>query len=301
MRIGVYLPTTGTDGRLDARGVEGIAREIEDVGIDSLWMGDHIPIPGVGGLPDPLLYLATAARGTEGIELGTGIYNVVLREKYDMAQRLYSFQTLAPGRLTLGVGTGSQEREYIASGISWKDRFTRLHENMAGIRLLFSGRPDEDSEPNVTWASSVGPPRFLLGAWFSEPQLTRAATEFQGWLVSSGLGARGGGWRKVFTEGLKRYRDLGGGRAIVSTVSTDLSATDTKLDDDGPFRLFCPPEVAADRIHELEEMGFDDIILMSMNSRVENVPGQNRRVLTRGDFELIRSLAPRDTRDYHKV
>ena len=61
-------------------------------------------------------------------------------------------------------------------------------------------------------AMKIGSPRFMLGAWRSPAQLKRAATQYDGWLGSAGPATLAGGWRKVFNESMKTYRDVGGKR-----------------------------------------------------------------------------------------
>ncbi|HVB05027.1 MAG TPA: LLM class flavin-dependent oxidoreductase [Acidimicrobiales bacterium] len=325
MRIGVlppYVDITGT--LLDAQGVAERARMIEAAGLDSLWVSDRLPLPGYPRLdgPDPFAYLALAAYATERIELGTAIHIVSLRNKYDSAQRMFTLQTFAPGRVTIGVGTGSQPREYDSVGVDWEQRFTLLGEGMLAIRQVFAGRQVPELEAlfaekgtdnayghwlggafgeadpwadEPAWPVKVGAPRFVLGAWYSAAQLRRAATQFDGWMASGGAGAMFGGWVKM-RDAVKRYRDLGGGRALMTSVECDLSAPTTALDEAGAFHLRCGAEVATERLLELEEIGFDDVILSITDHRSTVLPGPRQYDFTAEVLEEIRSLLPKDVR-----
>lgn len=248
MRLGVYLPFRDRAGHwLNADQLSARARLYEEAGVDGAWVGDHLPVAGGNrwDWPDPLMWLLLAAHATERLELGTCVFCVPLRTPYDVAQRLFSLQRLAPGRFTIGVGTGSQEREYEANGLIWEDRFGRMREHMTKIRGL-----------------SQGYPALMLGAWHSEPQIRLAATEYDGWMASASPGTRFGGWRKVLTEGMERYRSFGGKRAMVVNVLTDLSVpTAAPLGDDGFFSLQCAPEEAARRVQLLMDLGYDDVVL----------------------------------------
>jgi alkanesulfonate monooxygenase SsuD/methylene tetrahydromethanopterin reductase-like flavin-dependent oxidoreductase (luciferase family) len=321
----MWLPLVDSGGTLlDGHAIAKRAQLIEAAGLDGAWLGDHTPIPGDvdRDLPDPLLYLAICALATSpALELGTCIYSLPLRNKYDAAQRFYTLETIAKGRFTLGLGTGSQKVEYEANGLDWDDRFRRMADHMDGIRAIFAGQPlgplyrqhpalDDPGTPVVLdpavdrgtpWAVQVGPPRFALGAWHSPRQLRRAATEYDAWLASASPGAQFGGWRKVLSESIKVYRGLGGRRAIAATVAVDFRGPRVPLADDGVFTLFCSPAEAAERLAMLESLGFDDVILALMNRSL----GQERKGLARRydftaqDLEQVRALLPEDGRDYH--
>lgn len=325
MRIGMWLPLVDESGALlDGHAIAKRAQMIEAAGLNGAWLGDHTPIPGDvdRDLPDPLLYLAICALGTSAaLELGTCIYSLPLRGKYDAAQRFYTLETIAKGRFTLGLGTGSQKVEYEANGLCWDDRFRRMADHMEGIRAIFAGKPlgplyrqhpalddpetpvilDPDVDRGTPWAVQVGPPRFALGSWHSPRQLRRAATEYDGWLASASPGAQFGGWRKVLSESIKIYRDHGGRRAIAATVAADFWGPPAPLEDEGVFSLHCSPAEAADRLAQLERLGFDDVIIALMNrSAASGRKGLARRYdFTAEDLAQVRALLPKDTRDYH--
>lgn len=227
---------------------------------------------------------------------------------------------LAPGRWTFGLGTGSQRKEYEAAGLDWDRRFTLLREAKKVIEDTFAGRSaetggliDEDlwesahwnqgfdgsrevPKPKVTMAMAVGRPRLALGAWASPTQLKRAANDYDGWITSGGPGSTQGGWRRVFHDGISRYRDLGGQRALITTIRVDLNVKTVPMPDDGGFILACDPDTAAERLNQLAEMGFDDVILRPVDSARY---GNSQRVFdfTEEDLALYRSLVPEDRRD----
>jgi len=107
----------------------------------------------------------------------------------------------------------------------------------------------------------------------------------------------------VLSESIKTYRDHGGGRAIAATVAADFWGPRTPLADDGVFSLFCSPDEAADRLAELEALGFDDVIIALMNRpAAAGRKGLARRYdVTSDDLAQVRALLPKDGRDYHDV
>jgi alkanesulfonate monooxygenase SsuD/methylene tetrahydromethanopterin reductase-like flavin-dependent oxidoreductase (luciferase family) len=263
------------------------ARLIEEAGFSGIWSGHHIPVPGdtARTLPDPLPGLLIAASATSRVELGTCIYCLGLVNAGNFAQSAYTLEAFAPGRLTFGVGTGSQKQEWDIAGLDWSKRFTRLDESMRYVRSIFTGesaieveeltfgdsgkkyerqRPPEIGEP--TLAMKIGSPRFLLGTWRSPKQLHHAATLYDGWLGSAGPGTLEGGWKKVFTESMRVFRDAGGTRALVSTMLLDHEAETKPLREDGAFDLICGPEAITERLAILDGLGFDDVIISPWDS-----------------------------------
>jgi hypothetical protein len=196
-----------------------------------------------------------------------------------------------------------------------------MADHMAGVREVFAGKStgplyrqhpalDDPGTPVVLdpavdrgtpWAAQVGPPRFALGSWHSPRQLRRAATDYDGWLASAGPGAQFGGWRKVLSESIRQYRDLGGKRAILSTVIIDFWGPHEPLTDDGVFNLLCSPAEAADRLAMISDLGFDDVLLALRSRQLASTrTGIARRYdFTAEDLEQVRGLVPKDSRDYH--
>jgi hypothetical protein len=69
------------------------------------------------------------------------------------------------------------------------------------------------------------------------------------------------------SEGIKRYKDIGGTRAITTTCRIDLRAPNRMLSDEEPFKLICGPQEAAERLDRLAELGFDDVCLRFVDHR----------------------------------
>ena len=316
MRVSVQPPHEGPDHRpLTYDEIAANARLIEDVGFNGIWKGHHVPVPGdpQRSMPDPLIHLMLAGMATERVELGTCIYCVPLGNAAELAQRVYTMQAFVPGRFTFGVGTGSQAMEYEHAGLEWKKRFSRLDSHMAYIRSIYETKPSEHVEKMFTregaWSSAVeqpkfvgqtapmqlGMPRTILGAWLSEPQLRRAVAQYDGWMGSGGPGTHYGGWPVVVRDSIKRYRDMGGKRAMLTTVMVDLSAPEADLEPDGSFHLVCGPKSAAERLNMLQEFGYDDVILSLVSAHGHGAAED----FTRERLEEIRSLVPLDDSDYH--
>jgi alkanesulfonate monooxygenase SsuD/methylene tetrahydromethanopterin reductase-like flavin-dependent oxidoreductase (luciferase family) len=264
MRLGINMPFTDDAGvPLDAAAVGERAKMVEDAGFDGIWLQDSMD-PGLWR-PDGLQWLLACGVTTTRLELGFAIYLLPIHHPVDMAQRALTLQALTDNRFTLGVGAASRPQPHDSMGTDYTKRFSKLYHDVDVVRRLSRG--ETVGEANLKpWDSVKGGPRMALGAWFNEKSLTRAATEYDGWICSAGRTSF-----NVITEGLKRYRDLGGKRAIVATIFTDLEEEGVPFDPDGPFNLKCPPEEAARRLGMLEDAGFDDALIMFSN-RAKGVP-----------------------------
>ena len=282
MRLGINVSYRDADGApLNAAGIAERARRIEDAGFDGIWQPDSLA-PAAQPRPDPLVWLTVAATATSRVTLGTAVYIVPFRNPLELAQRALSLQLISGNRLQLGVGAGSNSEALSLGGIPFDERFSRLHSTMRIVKALCDGEHIEGAFLDP-WPEVGTGPAFLLGAWHSEVSLKRAVRDYDGWICSAGRTSL-----SVMQEGIARYRELGGTRAVVASCSVDLTAPYEKLDPDAPFSLRCPPEEAEDRIHQLVELGFDELALQKAGGTAKRWEVD----ATAEDLAAIRALLP---------
>jgi len=133
-------------------GVLSLARRIEDVGFDSIWVGDHVSfyVP----ILESLTALAFVAGVTERVRLGTAVYLVPLRHPTTTAKVASTLDVLSNGRLTLGVGVGGEfPPEFEACGVPVNERGSRTNEGLRILRRLWS----EDNVEHRGKHFSLGP------------------------------------------------------------------------------------------------------------------------------------------------
>ena len=291
MRIGISMPfKDGDDRPLDAAGIAARAAMVEQAGLDGVWIQDSL-IPGVMR-PEPLLWLLPAAAATTSIEIGTSIFIVPLRHPVDLAQRFLTLRALTNDRFTAGVGAGSSKPSHDSVGVDFHQRFKLLYEEMDTIRRLCDGETVGAANLDP-WPSVKGGPRFVIGAWHSEASLRRAVTEYDGWMCSAGRTNL-----ETMAEAIKRYRELGGKRAMVSTCPVDLSAPTQKMGDDDPFNLMCDAAEAGRRLERLAALGFDDVLLVKRDHTGRTKMFETD--LDADEIRQVRELLPRDeTRPWH--
>ena len=270
MRLGVNLPMTAPDGSpLTGDALIAGARLIERVGFDGLWCFDAIGRGFI--LPDPLIAVSVAATATDRVTVGTCILQVPLRRPVELAHRILAAHLVCRGRLLLGVGAGSTRADFDAMGLDFDARMRELDDALALMRRLWRG--EQVGAVSLTpWPTTHGGPPVLIGSWRGKQWIARAAKEFDGWIGSAAKTSYA-----ALADGIRRYRDAGGRRAIVTNIPVDLAAPTTPLRDDEPFELRCAPDVAAERLQRLAALGFDDAVLM-------------RRTQTERDLAAMRKL-----------
>jgi len=144
-RFGVFLPSYiwEGDGPERARGIKEFAREVEDLGFDSLFITDHLLAAkrfySVSFL-EPLAALAVAAGVTERVRLGTSILIMPLRNPVLLAKELATLQFLSGNRMILGAGVGWNEAEYDAIGVRKSERGKRTDEMLDIMIPLLEGQ-----------------------------------------------------------------------------------------------------------------------------------------------------------------
>jgi probable F420-dependent oxidoreductase len=129
----------------------------EELGYDSLWMGEHVVVPDPRQPPspmepldpilDPLVALAFIAARTERILLATGIVILPQRNPLVLAKQLASLDWLSGGRVLFGMGVGYLEPEMTAVGVPMDRRGTRAVEYLKAMRALWEHeRPSFEGE-----------------------------------------------------------------------------------------------------------------------------------------------------------
>ena len=140
MRVGVQLPEVERDVRWPE--YAAMAAAAEDVGFDSIWLGDHLLYrdePGERGPWDVWTQLAGLAAVTERVQLGPLVACTAFHRPGMLARMAAAVDEISGGRLVVGVGAGWNEVEFRAFGIPFDHRVSRFEEAFAIIRPLLEG------------------------------------------------------------------------------------------------------------------------------------------------------------------
>src|SRR5580704_2308287 len=259
MRLSVVTfmrPEGESRGRTLSRVVD-YARQIEKRGFPGIWVTDSMG----RGRPtlDPLTALAALAAVTERVELGIGVLQVSLRHPIELAHRVQSVQALSGGRLRLGVGSGSTRADFELLGGDYDHRFRTLRNSLETMHRVWRGEPVNGGALSI-WPGCEGGPPILMGAWRSPRWITHAAKECQGWTPSG----RYSSWEDL-EAGMRIYREAGGTNAVLANVAVDLANRPGSADLAAATNvaLVCPPDEARRRLKRMEQLGFEEVLLVS--------------------------------------
>jgi alkanesulfonate monooxygenase SsuD/methylene tetrahydromethanopterin reductase-like flavin-dependent oxidoreductase (luciferase family) len=174
-------------------------RQVEALGLDSLWVADHL---GSAARPDWPWFegwttLAAMARETTTIRIGTLVASITLRAPALLAKEAVTVDHLSGGRLELGIGAAGAELDHELLGETpWPrhERTERFREYVVALdRLLRGAGGHEGRYYRVTDFRFQPPPLqaprppLTIAAW--SPRNIRLAAAFgDAWNTMGGRG-----------------------------------------------------------------------------------------------------------------
>jgi probable F420-dependent oxidoreductase len=253
-----------------------MARAAEDVGFDSIWVGDHLLYrqeerPERGPW-EAWTLLAGLAAITERVRLGPLVACTAFHLPAVLAKKAATVDELSGGRLMLGLGAGWNEPEFRAFGIPFDHRASRFEEAfeiirrlLVGERVSFEGRFYRVEDAVLLPLPSRRPP-LMIGST-GERVLRAALPHVDAWNTWYD---RYGNTPEGFSAVNARITSLveEAGRATESVLRSacvlvilNRDARDRPLED-GVKPLEGPMERVADGLRELAEAGADEAILV---------------------------------------
>jgi alkanesulfonate monooxygenase SsuD/methylene tetrahydromethanopterin reductase-like flavin-dependent oxidoreductase (luciferase family) len=185
VRFALDFPTSGefSDPRLLAE----LARHAEDAGWEGCFVWDHINMTAGEPLADAWMVLGAIAATTERMRLGPLVTPLYRRHPWKVARESVTLDHLSRGRLTLGVGLGSNAFDEVSTFMGPLDdriRAEMLDESLAiitglwsGARFSFRGKHYR-VEPTQFLPTPFQSPRipiWIAGAWPHKAPFRRAA------------------------------------------------------------------------------------------------------------------------------
>ena len=196
MKLGICLPHYGRP--IEPSRLAQLAARAEEVGLDSVWVTDHVVVPRDvpliyrDDMLDPLAVLPWLAGVTERIALGTSVIVLPYRSPLPVAKLLASVDVLSGGRLIVGVAVGWLEGEFAALGVPFRERGRRSDEAIELFRAVWTQDYPEIKTANHDLSGRVKvspmplqkprPPILVGGA--SDAALRRVARLGDGWHAS---------------------------------------------------------------------------------------------------------------------
>lgn len=174
LRVGVQLPEVEREVRWPE--YLAMARRAEELGYDTLWLGDHLlyryPDGTARGPWEAWTMLSALAASTSRIRLGPLVAATAFHAPAMLAKMAATVDEVSGGRLILGLGAGWNDVEFRAFGFPFDHRIGRFEEAFTIVRTLlrdgaidFDGRyfQARDCELLPRPARAGGPP-LLIGS-----------------------------------------------------------------------------------------------------------------------------------------
>jgi probable F420-dependent oxidoreductase len=189
---------------LDPQLYPELAVHCEDIGVETLWLSDHLLTPATFGadypysesgrpgydtstiLNDVWVLIAYLSAITKNLQFGTGVFILPLRSPFVTALSLATACRLSQDRLLLGVGSGWMREEFDAAGEDFDARGRRLEECLDVIAGLLTGAEFEyhgqffDFAPAAIGGAAVARLPVVFGG-VTEVVLRRTARRGDGW------------------------------------------------------------------------------------------------------------------------
>lgn len=272
--MGIQLPEVEREVRWPE--YVAMARAAEEVGFDSIWVGDHLLYEderrGERGPWEAWTLLAGLAAVTERVELGPLVACTSFHPPGLIAKMAATLSELTGGRFVLGLGAGWNEREYRAFGLPYDRRVSRFEEAfeivrrlLAGERVTLRGRYWQ-AEDAVLLPRPQPPPPLMIGS--NGPRmLAMTLPHVHAWNTwYEDFGNRVDGFaelnERITAAARAAGRDPGHiERSACALVVLDPAAGERRVKPDVP-PVEGPPERIADHLRGLADAGADEAILV---------------------------------------
>jgi alkanesulfonate monooxygenase SsuD/methylene tetrahydromethanopterin reductase-like flavin-dependent oxidoreductase (luciferase family) len=193
MDLGIGLPSTipaatGPD-------VLAWARAADDAGFASVGTIDRV----VYGNHETIPTMAAAAAVTSRVRLTTAIMIAPFRGNGALlAKQLATVDSIANGRLTVGIAVGGRDDDYTATGTDFAGRGAAFDAQLAEMRDVWGGASRGTAGPIGPRPVQAGGPPLLIGGT-SAAAIRRTVEVGAGWIA-------GGGGVPMFAQGAERVR-----------------------------------------------------------------------------------------------
>lgn len=270
MKIGIGLPATipGVNGAT----VLDWARRADAGPFSSLGIIDRL----IYGNFESMITLAAVAGATRRIGLLTSILLAPLRNTVILAKEAATLDALSGGRLTLGLGIGVREDDFVATGGAFKKRGRTLEAQLEQMKRIWAGEPAVAGQRPIGPAvAQKGGPRLLAGG-YNPAALARAGRLADGYITGGGADPVQVQHNYQLVEKAWREANRPGKPYLVScfyvVAGEELAERAGVFIHDyygqaGPIadRILSSipktPQVILDKIHGLAAIGVDEIIL----------------------------------------
>lgn len=158
MKIGMTLPSMVHDSEYSRDTTLDWCKVIDQGPFESISVGERTTYPN----QEITVLLSAAAAITERVKLYSTIFILPTHATAVLAKQAATIDVLSNGRLTVGIGSGGREHDYIAAEKPFNNRFSRMEHQVYELKRLWAGEPPfTDADPvGPTPVQAGGPPLF---------------------------------------------------------------------------------------------------------------------------------------------
>lgn len=234
---------------------------------------------------ESLVTLAAAAAITTRVRLLTAVLIAPIRNAALLAKESATLDVLSGGRLTLGLGLGGREDDYLATGVPHEQRGKRLEEQLELMKQIWAG---QTVHPNV---GPIGPrpiqtkgPELLLGGL--APRAIQRVTRSADGIITATNDIKQidqtfrevlRGWQEINRAGKPRLvaqadialetHDGGQGRQnLLNYYATRPAFAASKA-----ATLLTTEQQLSDTRHALEQIGTDEAVFFLWSTDIEQI------------------------------
>jgi alkanesulfonate monooxygenase SsuD/methylene tetrahydromethanopterin reductase-like flavin-dependent oxidoreductase (luciferase family) len=160
MKLSISLTNYTWPGAADtlAKHLSDLAVQVDDAGMDTLWVADHLlQMDPNASIDEPMLEAYTTlgflAATTSSLRLGTMVTWATIRPPALLIKMITTLDVLSGGRAWLGVGAGYQADEAAMTGLPFeatRERFLRLEELLQLAAHVWDDNPAPFQGPATT-------------------------------------------------------------------------------------------------------------------------------------------------------
>ena len=259
-----------------------IGRRAEEIGLDSIWMGEHVvlfdktetpypgsadgklPVPEGGGMLDTVATFGYLAACTKVLRFGTGITLLPQRNPVYTAKEFTTLDWLTGGRIDFGIGVGWCKEEVEACGYDFSTRGRRCDEILEMMQQLWTEPLAEfhgefyDLEPCRMDPKPLQKPHIPIIVGGHSPAGFKRAAKY------------GAGWYGF-------QLDLENTASIITALDAALAEEGRSRDD---FELIITPpyRVSVDMVKGYADLGVDRLIVHLGSQKQERVDARMKEM-----------------------
>lgn len=195
MRYSNFMYTESRNPDDDEQRIDEVLKEAtlsEDLGMDTLWLGEH-HFDGNCIYVDPVSFAAALAIHTKRVRIGFAVAQLSLHHPMRMAEQMALIDNLSKGRLIVGLGRGTNYNiyDYRGYGIDPKEAQDRTEEAEEIMLRAWSGEAFEHQgrfwtlgTPGLRPRVYTRPHPFIIRAASGEPSMLAMAKARRPFLMS---------------------------------------------------------------------------------------------------------------------